>query len=107
MSLPKQRSMTVAVVAGALVVPDALLAVGFTRDDRLDFLVFKEGAKRIGVIAFAGQEVLDAGDQADHSCAMTQSAVLPGVKINTHGLRSASTIAWILLLRPPFVNPIA
>ena len=77
MSLPKQRSMTVAVVAGALVVPDALLAVGFTRDDRLDFLVFEEGAKRIGVIAFAGQEVLDAGDQADHSCAMTQSAVCP------------------------------
>jgi hypothetical protein len=29
------------------------------------FLVFEEGAKRIGVIAFAGQEFLDAGDQAD------------------------------------------
>jgi hypothetical protein len=38
---------------------------------------------------------------------MTQSAVLPGVKINTHRRRNASTIAWILLLRPPFVNPIA
>ena len=44
----------VAVLAGALVVPDALLAVGFTRDDRLDFLVFEEGAKRIGVIAWPG-----------------------------------------------------
>jgi hypothetical protein len=44
----------VAVLAGALVVPDALLEVGFTRDDRLDFLVFEEGAKRIGVIAWPG-----------------------------------------------------
>jgi hypothetical protein len=31
--------------------PDALLAIGFTRDDRLDSLLFEEGAKRIGVIA--------------------------------------------------------
>jgi hypothetical protein len=29
------------------------------------FLLFEEGAKRIGVIAFVGQEFLDAGDQAD------------------------------------------
>jgi hypothetical protein len=39
----------VAVLVGALVVPDALLAVGFARDDRLDFLVFEEGAKRFGM----------------------------------------------------------
>ncbi len=42
-----------------------------------------------------------------HSCAMTQLAVLPGVRINTHGWRNSSTIAWILLLRPPLVSPIA
>ena len=29
------------------------------------FLLFEEAAKRIGVIAFVGQEFLDAGDQAD------------------------------------------
>jgi hypothetical protein len=40
----------IAVLVGALVVPDALLAVGFARDDRLDFLVFEEGAKRIGIM---------------------------------------------------------
>jgi|HubBroStandDraft_6_1064221.scaffolds.fasta_scaffold164753_3 hypothetical protein len=28
------------------------------------------------------------GDRLTHSCAMTQSAVLPGVKINTHGRRN-------------------
>jgi hypothetical protein len=47
------------------------------------------------------------GIRLTHSCAMTQSAVLPGVRINTHGRRNASTIAWILLLRPPLVSPIA
>ena len=55
----------VAALVGALVVPDALLAVGSARDDRLDFLVFEEGAKRIGIIAIVGREFLDAGDQAD------------------------------------------
>ena len=44
---------------------DALLAVGCARDDRLDFLLSEEGAKRIRVIIFAGQKFLDAGDQAD------------------------------------------
>jgi hypothetical protein len=38
---------------------------------------------------------------------MTQSAVLPGVRMNAQGRQNASTIAWILLLRPPFVIPIA
>jgi hypothetical protein len=31
--------------------PDALHAIGFARDDRLDSLLSKEGAKRIGVVA--------------------------------------------------------
>ena len=44
---------------------DALLAVGCARDDRLDFLLSEEGAKRIRVIIFAGQKFLDAGDHAD------------------------------------------
>jgi hypothetical protein len=47
------------------VMPDALLAIGFTRDDRFDFLAFEEGAKRIRVVALVGQKLLDAGDQAD------------------------------------------
>ena len=44
---------------------DALLAIGFARDDRLDSLLSEEGAKRIGVVALVGQKCLDAGDQAD------------------------------------------
>jgi hypothetical protein len=47
------------------------------------------------------------GIKLTHSCAMMQSAVLPGVKISTHGRRNSSTIAWILLLRPPLVSSIA
>ena len=46
-------------------VADTLLAVGCARDDRLDFLLSEEGAKRIRVIIFVGQKFLDAGDQAD------------------------------------------
>jgi hypothetical protein len=47
------------------VMPDALLAIGFTRDDRLDSLLSEEGAKRIGVVALIRQKFLDDGDQAD------------------------------------------
>jgi hypothetical protein len=46
------------------------------------------------------------GIKLTQSCAMMQSAVFPGVRINTRRLRSSSTIAWILLFRPPFVSPI-
>jgi hypothetical protein len=35
--------------------PDALLAIGFARGDRLDSLLFEEGAKRIGIVAFIRQ----------------------------------------------------
>jgi hypothetical protein len=49
-----------------------------------------------------GQKFLDAGDQAD-AFLRHDTTVLPGVRINTHGRRNASTMAWILLLRPPFV----
>ena len=44
------RPIHVAVLVGTLVVPDALLAVGFTRNDRSYFLQFEEGAKRIRVL---------------------------------------------------------
>ncbi len=44
---------------------DTLLAVGFARDDGPYFLLFEEGAKRIRVITFVGQKLLDARDQAD------------------------------------------
>jgi len=39
--------------------------------------------------------------------ATTQSAALAGVSTNTQGRHSSSTIAWILLLRPPLARPIA
>ncbi len=86
---------------------DTLLAVGFARDDGPYFLLFEEGAKRIRVITFVGQKLPDARDQADAFLRHDTAAVLPGVGINTHGRRNSSTIAWILLLRPPLVSPIA
>ena len=55
----------IAVLIGFPVVPDALFAVGFARDDGTYFLLFEKGAKRIRVITFVGQKFLDAGDQAD------------------------------------------
>src|ERR1700746_3708262 len=39
------------------------------------------------------------------SSAITQSAVLPGVRMNAQGRQYLSTTAWILLLRPPSVGP--
>jgi hypothetical protein len=41
----------VAFFIGLFGMPDALLAIGFARDDRLDSLLSKEGTKRIGVVA--------------------------------------------------------
>jgi hypothetical protein len=37
--------------------PDALLAIGFARDDRLDSLLSKEGAKRLGVVASRAKRI--------------------------------------------------
>ena len=44
---------------------DALFAIALARDHRLDVVGFEEGAEGIGVIAFVGQKVGDAADQAD------------------------------------------
>ena len=54
----------VAVLVSLLVMADFLLAVGFTRNDGLDAVFFKEGSDGIGVIGLIGKELLDAGDQA-------------------------------------------
>ena len=50
----------IAVLIGFPVVPDALFAVGFARDDGTYFLLFEKGAKRIRVITFVGQKLADA-----------------------------------------------
>ena len=47
-----------------LVVADALLAIGFARDDGLDSAFFEEGTERIGVISLVGHKLGDARDQA-------------------------------------------
>ena len=39
--------------------------------------------------------------------ATVQSFILPGVRYNRTGFPSASTTAWILVLRPPFESPIS
>jgi len=50
----------IAVLIGFPVVPDALFAVGFARDDGTYFLLLEKGAKRIRVITFVDQKFLDA-----------------------------------------------
>src|SRR6266581_4142233 len=43
----------------------ALLAIGFSGNDRLDVAGFEEVTKGIGVVAFVREQLADAGDQAD------------------------------------------
>jgi hypothetical protein len=47
----------VAVPIGFFGMPDALLAIGFAWDDRLDSLLSKERAKRIGVVASRAKRI--------------------------------------------------
>ena len=54
----------IASFVGFLVVADALLAIGFARDDGLDSAFLEKGAERIGVISLVGDQLGDAGDQA-------------------------------------------
>ena len=48
-----------------LVMANALFPIGFAGNDRPDVVGFEEGAERIGVVAFVGKELADAGDTAD------------------------------------------
>lgn len=96
----------VALLVGVLVVPDAPLAIGFAGNGNANVLLFEVGVKRVRVIGFVGQE-FPYGVGLTHSCALTQSAVLPGGRTNGHGLTWSSTIACVLLFSPPFVSPIA
>ncbi len=47
------------------------------------------------------------GIRLTQSSAIVQSATLPDVRMKAQGRQNLSTIAWSLLLRPPFVCPIA
>ncbi len=55
----------VAVFISLLVVADLLFAVGFAWDDGLDAALLEESPDRIGIIAFVGEELFDAGDETD------------------------------------------
>ena len=55
----------IAVLVGFLVMADVRLAAGFARNDGLDAFLFKKGADGVGVITLVGEELFDAGDEAD------------------------------------------
>lgn len=55
----------VAAFISLLVVADLLFAVGFAWDDGLDAAVLEKSPDRIGIIAFVGEEFLDARDETD------------------------------------------
>jgi hypothetical protein len=75
-----------------LVIANALFSIGFAGNDRPDVVGFEEGAECIGVVAFVGEELADAGDKAD-AVRITQSAALPGVRTKTQGRQKSSTTA--------------
>jgi hypothetical protein len=54
----------VAPLVGLLVVANALLAIGFAGDDRLDPTFFEKAAKRIGVVSLVRYQFSDARNQA-------------------------------------------
>src|SRR5208282_4539558 len=55
----------IATFIGLLVIANAFLAIGLAGDDRLDAVLFQEGAERVGIIAFVSEKLAYAGDQAD------------------------------------------
>jgi hypothetical protein len=101
-------------LVGFLIVANARLAVGFTRNDSLDPTFLEPVAKRIGVIPFVRQQFGDPGDQA-YAC-FGQSAVgniarreheypWPAFVVdNCMDLAVSATFgeAYRLRLRPPF-----
>jgi hypothetical protein len=55
----------IALLVGLLVMADLVLAVGFAGNDSLDAALFEESSDRIGVIAFVGEQFLDARNEAN------------------------------------------
>jgi hypothetical protein len=55
----------VAAFVGFFVMMDFLFAIGFARDDGLDALLLEKGADRVGIVTFVGEELFDAGQEAD------------------------------------------
>ncbi len=53
----------IASFVGLAVMPDALFAAQFARNDDAYFPSFEKGAKRISIAALVGNEFLAAGDQ--------------------------------------------
>ena len=82
------------------------LAIRFWRDDRLDRPDFEALDKAVGVVAFVAEEGfglhfsregLGLGDVVD----------LAAGEASANGLPKASTITWILVVRPPRERPMA
>ena len=55
----------IALLVSLPVVADFPVAIGFARDDGLDALFFEKGPDRIGVVAFVGNQLFDAGQETD------------------------------------------
>ena len=93
---------------------NALFPIGFAGNDRPDVVGLEEGAERIGVVAFVGEELADAGDTADagfchHAiCSVArredQDPGTAKVVDNRMDLAISTTFgdAYRLRLRPPF-----
>ena len=76
-----------------VVVTNAFLALGSTRNPRLGGVLLKRLTECRAIVSSAAQQLLDTGRRPTQSGAAVQSAVLPDVSINTHGRRVVSTSA--------------
>ena len=91
-----------------------LFSIGFAGNDRPDVVGFEEGAERIGIVTFVGEELTDAGDKTDAAfrhhaiCSVTrreeQDQGTAKVVDNRMNLAISTTFgdAYRLRLRPPF-----
>ena len=100
----------VAVFISLFVVADFLLRLdlpGMMGFMSRDAARLEESPDRIGIIALAGEELFDAGDETDAFFGHHTIGGIARCENQRPGRQNLSAIAWILLLRPPFVSPIA
>ena len=82
-------------------------SVGLERDVENSTLPLDEVAEAVGVLGRSAWTMQRAGRSSSSASAARQSAAWPGVRRNASGLPWASAMAWIFVLRPPRLIPIA
>ena len=82
-------------------------AVGFVGNDWDRAALFEPRPELVAVIGLIGQDLPGALEADNKGMAALQSALFPGVSKKLTGRPLASVTAWILLVRPPRLWPMA